>query len=212
MGIRIFCVRVVNIIRRHQLDAGFCREAHQLLIDHPLLRDAVILQFQEEIAFSENLLIPQCGLFSHLVLVPHHRTRHLTCKAGGKRDNALVILFQNLHVDTRLIVKSIDKARRNNLHQIGIARIIFRQQNQMVVPVLSAAGFAVETGTRRHVNLTAEDRLDALRAGFFIKIDTAEHDAVIGDRGAVHAKFFDSGDVLFDLVRAVQKAVFGMYM
>ena len=123
-----------------------------------------------------------------------------------------MILFQNLHVDTRLIVKSINKARRNNLHQIGIARIIFRQQNQMVVPVLSAAGFAVETGTRRHVNLTAEDRLDALRAGFFIKIDTAEHDAVIGDRGAVHAKLLDSGNVLFDLVRSVQKAVFGMYM
>ena len=100
---------------------------------------------------------------------------------------------------------------RADLDEILIALIRFCQKDQMPQLLLLAL-HPLKAALPRDVDLASDDRLDALRAGFFIKIDTAEHDAVIGDRGAVHAKLLDSGNVLFDLVRSVQKAVFGMYM
>ena len=70
----------------------------------------------------------------------------------------------------------------------------------MVVAIAVGLRVAVEATARRNVHLTAENRPDALLLTLFVEVNAAVHDAVVGDGSAVHAQFFDLGDVFFDFV------------
>ena len=123
-----------------------------------------------------------------------------------------MIFFQNFQIHSRLIVIPFHKTCRNNLHQITVSLIILRQQHQMIIPVFSVLHLFIKTGTRRHVDLTSEDRVDS---GFLcrpIKIHTAIHHTVICNRRTVHPQFFHPGYIFFDLIGTVQQAVFRMHM
>src|SRR5688500_4422436 len=67
-----------------------------------------------------------------------------------------------------------------------------------------------EAARRRDVNLTADDRLDTVAHRLAIKLDSAEHVAVVGHGHGRLFERFDALEQLIDLVGAVQKTVFGM--
>ncbi len=62
----------------------------------------------------------------------------------------------------------------------------------------------------RHVRFHADDRLDACRFARAVKVDHAEHRAVIGDRQRVHPGVGGALDQPFDLAQAVEQAEFGV--
>ena len=80
----------------------------------------------------------------------------------------------------------------------------------MVVPVALVPDLMVKAGARRHVDLTADDRLDALLQSGLVELDNAVHDAVVRDGGGIHAKLFDTLYVGCDLVGAIQERVLRM--
>ena len=123
-----------------------------------------------------------------------------------------MIRSKQLKIHSWFIVKTIYKPFGNDLHQVLITCIIFRQQHQMIVSVLSCSAFPVKTGAGSHINLTAKDRLDPHFPGSPVKIDDAVHNAVIGDCHAVHSQLFCPCSQLLNLGRAIQKAVFCMDM
>ena len=64
----------------------------------------------------------------------------------------------------------------------------------------------------RHVDLTADDGLDALRLAGPVKVDDAVHDAVVRDgTGGLPHGLHHAGQIL-DAAGTVQKAVFRMDM
>ena len=82
----------------------------------------------------------------------------------------------------------------------------------MIIPVVSACHFPIESGIWRHIDLAAEDRLDTLCSRCPVKIDHAVHYSVIRDRSAVHAEFFHPRDIFFYLVRSIQQTILCMDM
>ena len=123
----------------------------------------------------------------------------------------MVELLQDLHIHTRLIIISLGKSPGYDLHQIVIAQIILRKKNQMVIPVVPASYcFFIKPGAWRHIDFAAQDRLDADGLGSPVKINNAEHDAMIRDRYAVHSQFLDSGNTFFNFVGTVQQTVLCM--
>ena len=68
----------------------------------------------------------------------------------------LVILPQKLFVHSGLVIIAVHKSLGNNLHQVGISLIIFRQKHQMIIPVLSACHLTVKPGIGGHIDLAAE--------------------------------------------------------
>ena len=204
--------RVMHVVRRHQLNAGLRAHAQKLLVDDLLVGDPMILQFQEEIALAENLLVLQRDLFALVVHAAHQITRYFPRKAGAQRNDALVVLLQNFLIDTRFVIVTLHKARRDDLDQIGIADVVFRQQHQMIVSVLTAGILTVKPGIWRIVHLAPEDWLDTLRARRPVKVDHAVHCAVVGDRRAVHAKLLHPRHIFFYFIRTVQEAVLRMDM
>ena len=121
-----------------------------------------------------------------------------------------MILTQKILIHTGLIIIPFCKSSGNDLHQIGISRIVFCQKYQMMISALSTGSLTVKPGIRRHINFTAENRLDSLLSGFPVKIDHTVHDSVVRDRSTVHAQFFDSGYIFFYFVGTVQKTVLRM--
>ena len=110
MRLDVIPIRVMHIICRYHRDARLFIDAHQLLIDHLLLWNAMILQFQKEIVFAKDFLITKGGFFCILIHTFRQISGNLTCQAGAQSNNSLVILSQKLQIHTRLIIVSLNKA------------------------------------------------------------------------------------------------------
>ena len=205
MRFRILCPRIMTVVRADQVDAGFLMHSHQLLVHALLLRQSVILKFQEKIAAAEDFFIAQRGLFSFLVLPVFQTGGHLTGKTGGKRNQSLMIFLQQFQIDAGFVVESLHKSAGYDSHQIVIAGIIFGKENQVIVSLLSAACFLIETGPRGHIDFASDHRFDALGQTLLIKLNAAVHHTVIRDGSRIHSEFLYPRHIIFYFVGTVQK-------
>ena len=207
VGLRVLREGVVAVIRGDQRDPRRAADAQESGIDGLLVGVAVILQFEEEIALAEDIEVAQGRLAGALRIPADDLTRDLAGQAGGAGDNAFVKLPEQVQVHTGLIVEALREGPADDLHQVRVAGVVLRQEDQMVVAVVPVALLPVQPGPRRHVDLAADDRIDPLFFCRLIKIDHAVHDAVIGDGCCCHAQFLHPADVLIDLIGSVQKRV-----
>ena len=204
MGFGIIRKGIVHIVGAYQLNPCLMAHAKQCLIDHLLLRNAVILQFKEEITLPKDRLIGQSRLFCFFILPPGDTSGHFSGQAGTQGNDTLMVFFQYGFIHTGLVIIAFHKALRYDLHQIAVACIILCQKHQMIIPVLSAGCFLIVHGSRRHIDFTAQDRTDPGSFCRTVKIDHTVHDAVIGDGRTVHAKLFNPVYVFCYLVGTVQ--------
>ena len=208
----IFFINIVAVVRRHQRNLQFLAHPHQALVDRPLRRDAVILQFQKEIVRSKDIAVFLRRLARFLIHASRQIPRDLARQTRAECNNAFMVGSQHLVIHTRFIIKSLDKTLGDDLHQILIAGIIFRQQNHMIIAILAASRLPVKTRSGRHIDLTADDRLDPIFSGCPVKIDHAVHDAVVGNRQTVHPQFLRPGGQFFYFTRCVKQTVLCMHM
>ena len=68
---------------------------------------------------------------------------------------------QQLHVDTRTVIKAVQKAARDHIAEVSVARLVFAQQNE-VIRLLIQRMHLIEAGPRCDIDLAADDGLDAL--------------------------------------------------
>ena len=212
MRLHILRIRVVHIIGCHQFNSHLPAHAKQRLIDLLLFRHAMILQLQKEIIFSKDILIAQGRFTCFLVHPTHDIAWNLSCQTSTQCNDTFMICFQRLNIHARLIVKSIDKPDRYNLHQILVALVIFRQQHQMIITIFVISCLFVKPGTWCHIDLASQDRLDSLSFCFFIKINHTIHDTMVSDSCTVHAQFLDPCHIFLDLIGSIQQTVFCMHM
>ena len=80
----------------------------------------------------------------------------------------------------------------------------------MIIFFFVAAGFFIKPGTGSHIYLAADNRLYSCGLCCFIKINHTIHHAMIGNGSRAHAKLLHTGYIFFNLIRAIQKRIFGM--
>ena len=73
-------------------------------------------------------------------------------------------------------------------------------------------GHFVKTAAGRNVNLTADNRTNAIFAGLLKELHGTVHIAVIGERDRRHACFLDPPDQVGHATGPVQQAIFTMRM
>ena len=212
MGFLIFRIGIVDIVSNHQGDIQFFAHLKQRRIHRFLLRDSMILQFQEIIPLPKTGLIFPGRLLSFIYQPFGNIPLYLPRQARGKGDDPFVEFIQYFHVHTGFIVVALRKASADNFHQIGIPCIIFRQKHQMVIPVFPAGQFLIKPGIGRHIHFTADNGVNPLRLRRFIKINDPVHYPVVRNRCAVHAQFPDPLDIFFYFIGTIQKTVFRMHM
>ena len=132
------------------------------LVNGLLVGNAVILHLKEEVSFSENLLHMKGSLLCLVIKTDAKRRCHFAGKAGGKRNDALMILFQNLIIHTRAVIIPFGKSFGNNFHQILITGIVLRKKNQVIIPLIGNGALSVKPGAGRHIYLAADDGINPL--------------------------------------------------
>ena len=171
---------------------------------------ALILNFQKEIALAENIaktMRVRAGLF---VFLGEERVSHFAAKAGRKRDQALAVLGEKLVIHARLVIKAVKITRRNKLDEIPVALVVLAEKDQMIRAL--GLGAAVLVVIRRDINLAADDRLHAVRDRLMVKGRSGKKIPVIrdGDRG--HSAPRGLGGQFADFTSSIEKGVIRVQM
>ena len=95
----------------------------------------MILQFQEEIVFSEAIHIFLCNFLRFIIKATDNVTGNLSCETCRQTDQPLMIPFQCLEIHAGPVVIALRETDGHDLHQIAVAFIILCQKNQVEIPV-----------------------------------------------------------------------------
>ena len=205
----VLVAQVVDVVGGHGLEAGLLGEPRQLGQQLALLGQAGVLQLDVHVLGAEELgEASDLGQRRRVVAVAQQHGR-LAAHAPGERDEALVVAAQQLPVGARLVVVALDVGRGGELDQVPVAGLVARQQGEVRVALLDA-GAAVAVGG--HVELEADDGLDALLLGGVVELDRAAERAVVGERHGGHAQLFGALDQLLDTAGAVKERVLAVHV
>ena len=224
----------VRVVRRDDLDPELRAEAEHRLVHAQLPfvealralfagREERALDLVEHdlqvVVVAEEVLVPERRL-ARLVVVPVvDRLRDLARDAGGRHDEPLVVLLEQLVVDARPPVEALDVRQRDQAHEVVVAREVLRQEDQVVAGEVARVVVLEEAAAARHVGLAPEDGLHVrervaglvlLQAAFVVERLEGEQDAVVGDRERRHPERAGAGDERFDLARAVEQRIRGV--
>ena len=169
----------------------------------------MVLDLKEIVILPEKIPVPYGGLLRLFVITLQQGLRDLARKAGGKADDALMVFFKQLVIDTRLCVKTFGPRGGNDFDQILVSLLILTEQDQMV-PLVIEPVHLIEPCSLRHIDLAADDRMDPLFAACLIEIHRAVHGAVIGHRKGGHSKLFRALYQRLDTAGAVKQRILGM--
>ena len=208
MGIGVIFISIMDIVGGYQGYVQFPAHLQQFRVHLSLFRISVILKFQKIIALPKACLIFP-GRFPGLFRLPLcDISLHFPRQAGRQGYESFMILIQDFHIHTGLVIIPLCKAFADNFHQILITDFIFRQQHKMIISVFTPGKLLVKPGIGRYINLTSQNGLDARFLGSTVEIYHTIHNTVICNGSAFHPQFFHPGNVFFDFIRTVQKGIF----
>ena len=221
-GVGVGAGDVVAVVGGQQRGPQPFGDLDQLGVGAVLFGDAVILDLDEQVVASEDVLEPPSLFEGRVEALVHQRLEDVAAKAAGGGDDALGVLRQQLPIEAGLVVVALEKRLRAQLDEVFVAGVVLGQQGQVVVELATAVDLAsrvvdpspprrpLETAVVGHVGLGADDRVDALGLGLLVEVEHPVHVAVIGDAQARLAVGSGGGDDLADAGRAVEHRELGV--
>ncbi|CDF04509.1 uncharacterized protein BN715_00858 [Megasphaera elsdenii CAG:570] len=196
-------VDVMVIIGRHQLQTVLLGPALEYRADDFFLGNPVILDFQVKVILAEKRDQAIQRPLGPFFIMIEDILLDVAFDAGTHSDESFMILFEQIIVDTWLviIIFPIDEALGHDFDEIMIALIVLGQQNQMAEPFLS---LLFKTAAPGHIHFTPQNRLDALGYGFFIQINDTVHIAMIRNRHSRHVQLLSPLHHVGNLAQAVE--------
>src|SRR5690554_8008985 len=83
------------------------------------------------VSLPKHPLVPANGLPGSVEIALHDLLRHLATQTGRSNNQSLVVLLQQLLIDTRPVKKALHRSNGSQLKQIAVTRTVLRQQNQV---------------------------------------------------------------------------------
>jgi hypothetical protein len=220
---RVAVMEIVAVVGGDERDAGFLGEADEVFVYALLDFKALVLNFEEEIAFAENVAEAISILAGQVEFFIHHRFGDRAAKAGGEGDEAFAVLGEKIEINAWLVIEAFEESGGDELDEIVVTLEIFAEKNEVVtaagagfhfaaIAVGGGCGFfaAVVAAAFGDVDFAADDGLDVALAGFIEKVGGGEKIAVVrdGHRGHLLARGFVEEFAGF--ARAVEKAEIGV--
>ena len=142
---------------------------------------ALILNFEEEVPFPENIAQPVGGFAGLIRPLFHQFFGDRAAQTRRQRDQPAAVFRQQVVINSGLVVKAFEESGGNKLDQIAIAFGIFAEQDEVVGAALAGlrrCGIAVAIGcialgrfaaivpaSLGDVHFAADDWLHAARFG-----------------------------------------------
>jgi hypothetical protein len=210
VGMVIVFAEVVRIVRGHERNVQLFLQAKHVVLDLLIELQPVILQLKKKVAMPEDVSILNRGTLRALVVVFHQVLRQLARQAAGKTDEPLRMLGEILLRDTRLAIEAVQRGFRRDADEVAVSFFVFRKHQQVVVIIALRVGTVVFLLT--HIQLAAENRLDALLLRSLKKMHSAVNISVVGDRDRGLADVLNALDELVDVAGAIEEREVGVEM
>jgi hypothetical protein len=194
MGHRVALVRVVAVVRGEERGVDRPGDLHELRVGAVLVRDAVVLELDEEAVAPEDVLEPARDRERTRLVVLEQGLEHLATEAPGRRDDPLVVVLEQLPVHLGLLVVALEVGPARELDEVAVAGERLRERGQVVVglaPTLDLAAGVVDLAVAPGRSLRAvlvglvelgpDDRDDAGVPGRLVHVEDAVHVPVVGD-------------------------------
>ncbi len=143
--------------------------------------ELVVLDFEEVIAFAEEILVETGGAFGVFVLPCHQVLVDLAGKAAGEADEAFAVFGEEIFADAGLAIEAMERRFAGEADEVAIACFVFGEDDEVVVGV--AFGSAAVVFVFADVELAAEDGLEALLVHRIKEVNCAVDVAVVGHGG-----------------------------
>ena len=171
VGDGVLALAVVAVVGGHERGADGLGDLDEARVRPPLRLEAVVLQLDEEVLLAEDVLQAAGESSSAPSKSSASRAWSTTPpRQPGRRDEPVVVAFEQLPVDAGLVVVALQVGGGRELDEVAVALGRLGQQRQVVVELLAplalAAGVvdaappdrALVARLRRHVGLGADDR------------------------------------------------------
>lgn len=214
--IGILGAQVVHVAGADERHAGLAVEPQQHLVARLVDVEARVLDLDVDVVAPEDREQPvERGARVRLALLRREPRERVVVErpvdgavhAAGQRDDPGVVALEQLPVDPGLVREALEEAVGDQLDEVVVALEALGEQRQ--VRVVAARAGAL-TAVLRHVDLAADDRLDARLAGRLDELDRPREGAVIGDRDRRHLELRGPLDELADPAGAVEHGVLGV--
>jgi hypothetical protein len=149
----------MDVVRRDQPEPEFLRKQGQRLVALLLDLDAVVVHLEEKILRPKNVAkvsrtLPRLG---EIVRLDRHVD--LALETPAQADQPGGMFREQLLVNPRFVMKSIEVRGGNQFHQVAITRVVPGQEREVIGRVALVCG-PVFYRPRRHVRFAADDGLD----------------------------------------------------
>ena len=211
MKFTVLTMDIVKVIGGNQSQIILLGQLQEPRISKLLFPKSMVLNLQEKIILAENIYVfPDQGI--GLFHIPcDDSPGNFPCHAGTEADKPFVIFSKQFLVNPRLVIQALTMGQRNQLHQIAITLLVFRQKNQMVV-FDTIYLFTILTCTWCQIYLTTYNRLYALLFGFFVEVNYTVHHPMVRDGYGIHAQFLGCTDKVANTAGSIQQTEFSMNM
>ncbi len=212
VGAGVLVFDVVGVVGGDQRDVEVAFEAEHGFGDGFVGGEAVVLDFEEEVAAAEHGFEVAGGLFGEVVVPFHEVLGDLAGEAAGEADQAFGVFGEEGLGDAGLFVEAVEGGLGGEADKVAVAGFVFGEDEEVIVLGVRV-GVLAEVGVfLADVELAAEDGLERLFVHGVEEVDGAVDVAVVGDGGGGLA---DLGEVLGELVDVagtVEERVVGVEM
>src|SRR6266699_475103 len=113
LRVSVVMVEVMSIVGGNQWDTSLFRKPNQFAVDILFDRQSLILNFEKEIAFAEDIA-QTIGILARLiVLLIDDRFGHRAAKTGGKRNQSFAVFRKQIVVNARAIIETFEETSGN---------------------------------------------------------------------------------------------------
>ena len=205
----VVLAEIVRIVGGHQRNSGVARQAMHLRHHLSIRIQAVILQFQEEILLAEEVAVFVGQALGFVVAIGQQGFVDIAAQACRERDQAFRMARQQVFIDARLVIETVQVTGGDQLDQVAVAGLVLAQQHQVVV----AVGIALDgLALLRDVHFAADHRMDALLLGLVVELHRAEQIAVVGHGDGGHLLLLHLLHQLRDFAGSIEQRVVGVAM
>ena len=210
MGLCVFFCQVMAVIRRNKPYMQVPAQLYKLLVDGVLFRKFVCLDLEVEIVRAEYPLVIKGGL-AGLVYHPGSQiVRDLPLQTGGKAYQSAAVLFEEVLIDSGLIIESVDICLTHKAGKVLVSVDVFAEEYQVKTFFACArAPFFMVAG---YVYFAAYYGLQTGLIDLFVELYSTEEVSMVGHSDCRYVELFGFCDQVVYPDSAVKQTVFCMEM